>query len=37
MPEKSELDENKPTDIDTSDLVDWENPPTLEDLKQDSP
>ena len=35
MPEKSELDENKPTDIDTSDLVDWENPPTLEDLKQD--
>ena len=35
MAEKSELDENKPTDIDISDLVDWENPPTLEDLKQD--
>ena len=30
MAEKSELDENKPTD-----LVDWKNPPTLGDLKQD--
>ena len=35
MAEKSELDENKPTDIDISDLVDWKNPPTLGDLKQD--
>ena len=35
MAEKSELDENKPTDIDISDLVDWKNPHTLGDLKQD--
>jgi len=35
MSNKSDLDENKPTEIDISTLVDWENPPSLADLKQD--
>ena len=35
MADDSNLDENKTTEIDVSDLVDWENPPTLGDLKQD--
>ena len=35
MAEQSNLDENKPSDVDISTLVDWENPPSLGDLKQD--
>jgi len=35
MNDTSDLDANKPTEIDISTLVDWENPPTLADLKQD--
>ena len=35
MNDTSDLDANKPTEVDISKLVDWENPPTLADLKQD--
>ena len=35
MAEKSNLDEDKTNAIEINDLVDWENPPTLADLKQD--
>ena len=35
MIDKSDLDLDENTEIDVSTLVDWENPPTLGDLKQD--
>ena len=35
MIDKSDLDIDENTEIDVSTLVDWENPPTLGDLKQD--
>ena len=35
MTDKSNLDEDKTNAIDINELVDWENPPTLADLKQD--
>jgi len=35
MTDKSNLDEDKINAIDINELVDWENPPTLADLKQD--